>query len=149
MHPRFADKPKSWILFLDFFLYIMKKKIRLSMIESWSCSSWMIEYEKELEDEKKMGMKDRIWSFYSNWKAKFKSRLDDWKLTYYCKLNDQFPTTLSDLAYVWRRYVLWNIFLHLENRNEEDSRFLHNLLINIEIIRIFLSQNSLQPILVI
>jgi hypothetical protein len=37
----------------------------------------------------------------------------------------------------------------LGNRNEEDSRFLHNLLINIEITRIFLSQNSLQPILVI
>ena len=40
-------------------------------------------------------------------------------------------------------------FSYLGNRNEEDSRFLHNLLINIEIISIILSQNSLQPILVI
>jgi hypothetical protein len=39
---------------------------------------------------------------------------------------------------------VWNIFPHLGNRNEEDSRFLHNLLINIEITRIF-SKPKLSP----
>jgi hypothetical protein len=64
------------------------------------------------------------------------------------KVNDLFSTTLSNLAYVRKRNAVGNIFPHLGNRNEEDSKFLHNLLINTEITINFLGQNSLQPVLV-
>jgi hypothetical protein len=49
---------------------------------------------------------------------------------------------------VRKRNAVGNIFPHLGNRNEEDSKFLHNLLINTEITINFLGQNSLQPVLV-
>jgi hypothetical protein len=64
------------------------------------------------------------------------------------KVNDLFPTTLSNLAYVQKRNAVGNIFPQLGNRNDEDRKFLHNLLINTEISINFLGQNSLQPVLV-
>jgi hypothetical protein len=70
------------------------------------------------------------------------------KLVLY-KIDALFPTTLSNLAYVWKRYEGTNIFLQLGNRYEEDNIFLHKLFCNTEITKMFPSEISLQPVLVI
>jgi hypothetical protein len=58
------------------------------------------------------------------------------------KVYALFPTTLRNLAYVWRKYEGRNIFSQFGSRYEENNIFLHNLFPNIEITRIFLSEIS-------
>jgi hypothetical protein len=65
------------------------------------------------------------------------------------KVYALFLTIVSNLAYVQRWYEGRIFFTQLENRYEEDDIFLHNLFCTTEITRIFLSEISLQPVLVI